>query len=139
MQTDQHACCVKDELLNSCSTFCVLVGVTGSVAALKLPLLVSQLLQLPGVSCPVLIPVLLLLILESRTVWITLSDYTIFILSHLNSRVCLCYVHTKYNALTPLQFHTLLWPSTHRLNLTVRWSYSCFQENFCQRRNKDEK
>uniref|UniRef100_A0A8C5C6S4 Phosphopantothenoylcysteine decarboxylase n=1 Tax=Gadus morhua TaxID=8049 RepID=A0A8C5C6S4_GADMO len=31
-------------------TFRVLVGVTGSVAALKLPLLVSQLLELPGVE-----------------------------------------------------------------------------------------
>lgn len=30
--------------------FRVLVGVTGSVAALKLPLLVSKLLDIPGVS-----------------------------------------------------------------------------------------
>lgn len=30
--------------------FCVLVGVTGSVAALKLPLLVAELLKIPGVS-----------------------------------------------------------------------------------------
>lgn len=30
--------------------FHVLVGVTGSVAALKLPLLVSRLLEIPGVS-----------------------------------------------------------------------------------------
>lgn len=30
--------------------FHVLVGVTGSVAALKLPLLVSKLLDIPGVS-----------------------------------------------------------------------------------------
>lgn len=30
--------------------FHVLVGVTGSVAALKLPLLVSRLLDIPGVS-----------------------------------------------------------------------------------------
>uniref|UniRef100_A0A3Q3VRC0 Phosphopantothenoylcysteine decarboxylase n=1 Tax=Mola mola TaxID=94237 RepID=A0A3Q3VRC0_MOLML len=37
-------------LFKSHGTFCVLVGVTGSVAALKLPLLVSQLLQLPGVD-----------------------------------------------------------------------------------------
>lgn len=51
------------------------------------------------------------------------------ILFHLNSRVCLCYVHTKNNVLTPLQCHTLLRPSTHRLNLTVRWSYSCLQQN----------
>uniref|UniRef100_A0A4W5MA57 Phosphopantothenoylcysteine decarboxylase n=1 Tax=Hucho hucho TaxID=62062 RepID=A0A4W5MA57_9TELE len=34
---------------DSCGTFRVLVGVTGSVAALKVPLLVSQLLELPGV------------------------------------------------------------------------------------------
>lgn len=39
------------ESLKSCGTFRVLVGVTGSVAALKLPLLVSQLLQLHEVSC----------------------------------------------------------------------------------------
>lgn len=31
-------------------TFHVLVGVTGSVAALKLPLLISKLLDIPGVS-----------------------------------------------------------------------------------------
>uniref|UniRef100_A0A4W5MAE5 Phosphopantothenoylcysteine decarboxylase n=1 Tax=Hucho hucho TaxID=62062 RepID=A0A4W5MAE5_9TELE len=36
------------DLLDSCGTFRVLVGVTGSVAALKVPLLVSQLLELPG-------------------------------------------------------------------------------------------
>lgn len=30
--------------------FRVLVGVTGSVAALKLPLLISELLKIPGVS-----------------------------------------------------------------------------------------
>ncbi|XP_029008358.1 phosphopantothenoylcysteine decarboxylase isoform X4 [Betta splendens] len=34
-----------------CGEFRVLVGVTGSVAALKLPLLVEQLRLLPGVSC----------------------------------------------------------------------------------------
>lgn len=50
MQTDDRACRLKTELLSS-GTFRVLVGVTGSVAALKLPLLVSELLQLPGVSC----------------------------------------------------------------------------------------
>uniref|UniRef100_A0A3P9KD53 Phosphopantothenoylcysteine decarboxylase n=1 Tax=Oryzias latipes TaxID=8090 RepID=A0A3P9KD53_ORYLA len=36
--------------LNSSGSFRVLVGVTGSVAALKLPALVDQLLQLPGVD-----------------------------------------------------------------------------------------
>ncbi|XP_068168931.1 phosphopantothenoylcysteine decarboxylase [Antennarius striatus] len=36
--------------LKSSRTFRVLVGVTGSVAALKLPLLVSELLQFPGVD-----------------------------------------------------------------------------------------
>lgn len=51
MQTDDLVSCVKSDLLKSCGTFRVLVGVTGSVAALKLPLLVTQLLQLPGVSC----------------------------------------------------------------------------------------
>lgn len=50
MQTDDRACRLKTELLSS-GTFRVLVGVTGSVAALKLPLLVSELLHLPGVSC----------------------------------------------------------------------------------------
>ncbi|XP_071392351.1 phosphopantothenoylcysteine decarboxylase isoform X4 [Centroberyx affinis] len=48
MQTDCRAACPKFDLLNSCGTFRVLVGVSGSVAALKLPLLVSQLLELPG-------------------------------------------------------------------------------------------
>ncbi|XP_038561091.1 phosphopantothenoylcysteine decarboxylase isoform X2 [Micropterus salmoides] len=48
MQTDNHISCLKTDLLKSCGTFRVLVGVTGSVATLKLPLLVSQLLQLPG-------------------------------------------------------------------------------------------
>lgn len=37
-------------LSSSDSTFRVLVGVTGSVAALKLSLLVSKLLEIPGVS-----------------------------------------------------------------------------------------
>lgn len=50
MQTDEHVSCLKADLLESSGTFRVLVGVTGSVAALKLPLLVSQLLQLPGVD-----------------------------------------------------------------------------------------
>ncbi|XP_074488926.1 phosphopantothenoylcysteine decarboxylase isoform X2 [Sebastes fasciatus] len=50
MQTDEHVFDVKSDLLTSCGTFRVLVGVTGSVAALKLPLLVTQLLQLPGVD-----------------------------------------------------------------------------------------
>uniref|UniRef100_UPI003AAFD257 phosphopantothenoylcysteine decarboxylase isoform X3 n=1 Tax=Centroberyx gerrardi TaxID=166262 RepID=UPI003AAFD257 len=50
MQTDCRVACPKFDLLNSCGTFRVLVGVTGSVAALKLPLLVSQLLELPGVD-----------------------------------------------------------------------------------------
>ncbi|XP_029379710.1 phosphopantothenoylcysteine decarboxylase isoform X3 [Echeneis naucrates] len=49
MQKDEVAC-LKTELVKSCGTFRVLVGVTGSVAALKLPLLVSQLLQLSGVD-----------------------------------------------------------------------------------------
>lgn len=50
MQTDDGVGCQKTGLLKSCERFNILVGVTGSVAALKLPLLVSQLLQLPGVS-----------------------------------------------------------------------------------------
>ncbi|XP_026167170.1 phosphopantothenoylcysteine decarboxylase [Mastacembelus armatus] len=47
---ENHASCVKNDLQKSRAAFCVLVGVTGSVAALKLPLLVSQLRQLPGVD-----------------------------------------------------------------------------------------
>lgn len=46
-------CTNVSSTLNSSSTgsrFRVLLGVTGSVAALKLPLLVSQLLEIPGVS-----------------------------------------------------------------------------------------
>ncbi|XP_053175210.1 phosphopantothenoylcysteine decarboxylase [Scomber japonicus] len=50
MQTDELVSCAKSDLLRCCGTFRVLVGVTGSVAALKLPLLVTQLLQLPGVD-----------------------------------------------------------------------------------------
>lgn len=49
MQTDSHVP-PKFDLQQSCGKFRVLVGVTGSVAALKLPLLVSQLLELPEVS-----------------------------------------------------------------------------------------
>lgn len=41
---------LKTDLLKTSGTFHVLVGVTGSVAALKLPLLVSQLLELSGVD-----------------------------------------------------------------------------------------
>ncbi|KAM7396779.1 hypothetical protein PAMP_019791 [Pampus punctatissimus] len=48
MQTDDLGS-LKSHVSKS-TTFHVLVGVTGSVAALKLPLLVSQLLQLPGVD-----------------------------------------------------------------------------------------
>ncbi|TDH09541.1 hypothetical protein EPR50_G00088440 [Perca flavescens] len=50
MQTDDYVFGLKTDLLKSSGTFRVLVGVTGSVAALKLPLLVFQLLQLPGVD-----------------------------------------------------------------------------------------
>ncbi|TNN00450.1 hypothetical protein fugu_011696, partial [Takifugu bimaculatus] len=53
MQTDNGVGCQKTGLLKSCERFNILVGVTGSVAALKLPLLVSQLLQLPGVDVKV--------------------------------------------------------------------------------------
>lgn len=47
MQTDSN---VNAAGLHSCGKFCVLVGVTGSVASLKLPTLVCQLLELPGVD-----------------------------------------------------------------------------------------
>ncbi|XP_061578597.1 phosphopantothenoylcysteine decarboxylase [Cololabis saira] len=50
MDIDDHVLRLKTDLLNSSGTLRVLVGVTGSVAALKLPVLVSQLLQLPGVD-----------------------------------------------------------------------------------------
>lgn len=49
MQTVACHTSPKLDLLTRSGTFRVLVGVTGSVAALKLPLLVSQLLELPGV------------------------------------------------------------------------------------------
>uniref|UniRef100_A0A3B3UPE1 Phosphopantothenoylcysteine decarboxylase n=1 Tax=Poecilia latipinna TaxID=48699 RepID=A0A3B3UPE1_9TELE len=42
------------DLSKSCGTVRVLVGVTGSVAALKLPVLVSELLQLSGVDVRVI-------------------------------------------------------------------------------------
>ncbi|XP_023278250.1 phosphopantothenoylcysteine decarboxylase isoform X2 [Seriola lalandi dorsalis] len=54
MQTEDHVSCLKTDLVKSCGTFHILVGVTGSVAALKLPLLVSQLLQLSGVDVRVI-------------------------------------------------------------------------------------
>ncbi|XP_005755493.1 phosphopantothenoylcysteine decarboxylase [Pundamilia nyererei] len=47
---DDHMSSLKTDLLKTSGTFNVLVGVTGSVAALKLPLLVSQLLDLSGVD-----------------------------------------------------------------------------------------
>ncbi|XP_029607824.1 phosphopantothenoylcysteine decarboxylase [Salmo trutta] len=50
MQAESPVKSPKCDLLDSCGTFRVLVGVTGSVAALKVPLLVSQLLELPGVD-----------------------------------------------------------------------------------------
>ncbi|XP_071354361.1 phosphopantothenoylcysteine decarboxylase [Trachinotus anak] len=54
MQAEDHASCLQTDLVKSCGTFRVLVGVTGSVAALKLPHLVSQLLQLSGVDVRVI-------------------------------------------------------------------------------------
>lgn len=42
------------DLLHSCGKYNVLVGVTGSVAALKLPLLVSQLFEIPEVEVRVI-------------------------------------------------------------------------------------
>ncbi|XP_047452152.1 phosphopantothenoylcysteine decarboxylase [Mugil cephalus] len=50
MQAEDRVSCLKSDLLESSGAFRVLVGVTGSVAALKLPPLVSHLLQLPGVD-----------------------------------------------------------------------------------------
>ncbi|XP_014858010.1 phosphopantothenoylcysteine decarboxylase isoform X2 [Poecilia latipinna] len=48
MQSDDLVSSLKTDLSKSCGTVRVLVGVTGSVAALKLPVLVSELLQLSG-------------------------------------------------------------------------------------------
>ncbi|XP_034541138.1 phosphopantothenoylcysteine decarboxylase [Notolabrus celidotus] len=53
MQAEDYVSSLKTGLLKSSGTFCVLVGVTGSVAALKLPLLVTELLQLPEVDVKV--------------------------------------------------------------------------------------
>ncbi|KAM9815793.1 phosphopantothenoylcysteine decarboxylase isoform 2-T2 [Syngnathus typhle] len=50
MQTDQDDSGPPSDLVKTSGAFCVLVGVTGSVAALKLPVLVAELLQLPGVD-----------------------------------------------------------------------------------------
>ncbi|XP_047246136.1 phosphopantothenoylcysteine decarboxylase [Girardinichthys multiradiatus] len=50
MQSDDFVSSLKTDLFKSSGTFRVLVGVTGSVAALKLPFLVSELLQLSGVD-----------------------------------------------------------------------------------------
>ncbi|KAM6925861.1 phosphopantothenoylcysteine decarboxylase isoform 1-T2 [Lycodopsis pacificus] len=50
MEIAEHVDGLITDLSRSCGTFRVLVGVTGSVASLKLPLLVSQLLQLPGMD-----------------------------------------------------------------------------------------
>ncbi|KAG7473363.1 hypothetical protein MATL_G00095060 [Megalops atlanticus] len=51
MQQDAEATCSKfDSATSSSSHFRILVGVTGSVAALKLPLLTTRLLELPGVE-----------------------------------------------------------------------------------------
>ncbi|PWA30549.1 hypothetical protein CCH79_00015282 [Gambusia affinis] len=54
MQSDDLVSSLKTDLSKSCGTVRVLVGVTGSVAALKLPVLVSALLQLPGVDVRVI-------------------------------------------------------------------------------------
>ncbi|XP_036391235.1 phosphopantothenoylcysteine decarboxylase [Megalops cyprinoides] len=51
MQQDAEATCSTfDSAASSNSHFRILVGVTGSVAALKLPLLTTRLLELPGVE-----------------------------------------------------------------------------------------
>ncbi|XP_051917365.1 phosphopantothenoylcysteine decarboxylase isoform X2 [Hippocampus zosterae] len=50
MQTDEDDSQPPSDLVKTTGTFCVLVGVTGSVAALKLPVLVSELLHFPGVD-----------------------------------------------------------------------------------------
>lgn len=50
MQSDDPVSSLKTDLSTCLGTYRVLVGVTGSVAALKLPGLVSELLHLPGVD-----------------------------------------------------------------------------------------
>ncbi|XP_067358737.1 phosphopantothenoylcysteine decarboxylase isoform X2 [Channa argus] len=50
MQTEDHVSVLKNDLQKSQGEFCILIGVTGSVAALKLPILVSQLRLLSGVD-----------------------------------------------------------------------------------------
>uniref|UniRef100_A0A4W5MC48 Phosphopantothenoylcysteine decarboxylase n=1 Tax=Hucho hucho TaxID=62062 RepID=A0A4W5MC48_9TELE len=67
MQAESPVTSPTFDLLDSCGTFRVLVGVTGSVAALKVPLLVSQLLELPGVS-------FILITMEDRGLWRQRSD-----------------------------------------------------------------
>lgn len=49
MQQDSESN-LKLDLQTNSTRFNVLVGLTGSVAALKAPLLVTQLLEIPGVS-----------------------------------------------------------------------------------------
>lgn len=49
MQQDSESN-LKLDLQTNSTRFHVLVGLTGSVAALKAPLLVTQLLEIPGVS-----------------------------------------------------------------------------------------
>lgn len=77
MQSDDRVSCLKTDLVKSCGTFRVLVGVTGSVAALKLPLLVSQLLQLPGVSCLVLFTACFLMSVSVSLTSLTRDDLKI--------------------------------------------------------------
>ncbi|KAM8861590.1 phosphopantothenoylcysteine decarboxylase [Synchiropus picturatus] len=50
MQSDSNAACSDPDFLKSKDGFNILVGVSGSVAAVKLPLLVSELLKIPGVN-----------------------------------------------------------------------------------------
>ncbi|CAJ1056626.1 phosphopantothenoylcysteine decarboxylase [Xyrichtys novacula] len=53
MQAEDHVSCLKTDSLKTNGPCRVLVGVTGSVASLKLPILVSELLQLPKVDVKV--------------------------------------------------------------------------------------
>lgn len=101
MQTDDSGSSRQAESPKSRGRFHILVGVTGSVAALKLPLLVSSLLQVPKVSssafnyCPC----------------IAYDKYKLFTTLHLH---VICYI-------------ILLLPLCHRayrLASTERWCYS---------------
>lgn len=93
MQTEGRAS-FEEKQQEPCGEFQVLVGVTGSVAALKLPLLVAQLRLIPGVSC-FLLKSCFTCIFHSERVFIT------------GSSVLMIYVYVLARApVVPLSFHS---------------------------------